>query len=1021
MFLSDVSIKRPVFATILNLVLIVFGFFSYTKLGVELIPNIDFPVISVQVVYPGADTGSVEQDVIKPMEKALNGLEGLDRFSAVAYPSLGQVTLVFKIGVPAAKAAQDVRDKLGTVVLPTDAQAPIVLKFDMGAQAVLNLSLSSKNPKIDLATLARDRLKPLLEQVDGVGSVDIIGMREREIHVDVDRAKLLAYGLSPTQVVQAIQSQSLDFPSGKIENSKEILRIRTEGKANTLADLRNIAINVRGQKVRISDIATLSNTIADEETYASYNGNESLLLLVKKQSGGNQVALSKMARKRIDELATTLPEGVKIEVIRDTSKYIESALDSVKVDLVLGALLAIVIVFFFLHDWRATVISAAAIPTAVIGTVAFVYSFGFTLNIITSLALTLSIGILVDDAIVVIENIYRRIQMGEPPAEAARKGTAEIGLAALAITLSIVAVFGPVAYMSGIIGQFFRSFGITVAVAVLLSLFVAFTLTPMMGSRILKEGGHEHTPSFFKPIARALNATDEFYRRVLTVALRNRWKVVAGGIAVLFLTLVLAKFLPMSFFPKEDQSEITVNYTLVEGTSLTATKQKIAVVDKWIREYPGVLATITTIGASQDKKPNQASITVKLVPKNERNFTQMDIASRLRQDIARTFLKPEENVDIAEGAQGGGGSGQKAIQLVIMGNDYAQIAKIATDVKDSIKGIPGVVDASTTEPPQAMEYRIVMDRVRAADLGLSTFQIGQAIRSLYEGQKVATYEDNGLELPVMLRLSGVDSQDAASLRSLQIPNPMGSTIALSSIAHIEKAPAPSRIERYSGMRSVQITANYAGKDLAAVMKVLEAETKKRMTSETTYSVEGQGRIMAESMQSFASTLLLAIVLVWMVLAAQFESYMTPLVIMLSVSLSFVGAILGLLITGREFSMYPMIGILLLVGIVTKNAILLVDFALQRMRTGMTVNDALLEAGPIRLRPILMTTFAMIFGMLPIVFGHGEGGEARAPMAIAVIGGLITSTVLTLVIIPCVFSLFQSVKTRYYGDKLLQHT
>lgn len=1014
MFLSDVSIRRPVFATILNLVLIVFGIFTYSKLGVELIPSIDFPVITVSVVYPGADPESVEQKIIKPMEKTLNGIEGLDRYSAFAVPSLGQVTMVFKLGVNSQKAAQDVRDKLGLITFPDEARTPTIFKLDMGAAPVLTYSLSTSNKEVDLAALAKDRIKPALEQVEGVGSVDIVGLREREFHIKISREKLQAFGISPMQIAQAIQGQSLDVPSGKIENSEQVIRIRTEGVVKGLDEIRQMIIPMRnGQKLRVEDIGTVIDTLAEEESYATYNGDPALVLLVRKQSGGNTVAIAKGARQKVADLKSGLPKGTELNLARDSSVYIESSLDSVKIDLVLGALLAVIIVFFFLHDWRATLISAMAIPTAVIGTISFMYSFGFTLNMITSLALTLSIGILVDDAIVVIENIYRRLQLGDTPWEAARKGTAEIGLAALAITLSIVSVFGPVAYMEGIIGRFFYSFGVTIAVAVLLSLFVAFTLTPMLGSRLLKEG-HGEPPSFLKPIARGLKAVDDFYRAALQITLAHRWKVVFTGIGVLVITMALFRLLPVSFFPKEDQSELSLNYKMREGTSLAAAKREMIKVDDWMRrKVPGIASTIMTIGSNQEKKANQTNFSIKLVPKQKRSFSQTEMSLYLREALTKKFVKPGESIEVSEAGMGGGG--QKAIQLILMGNDYNKLFSMGRELREELAKQPGVVDANTSEPPLTDEFRLVVDPTRAADLGMNTAQIGTAVRSLYEGIKVGVLDDKGLEYDIRLKMDSAGTENVESLAGLSIPNSMGIPIPLANVATLTKAPAPSKIERFSGMRSLTISANYTGKDLQKVTKFLEKETRSRIPADMTFSTEGQGRMMMESLLAFVKTLLLAVVLVYMVLAAQFESYLTPFVIMLSVTLSFVGAILGLLLMGREFSMFSMIGILLLVGIVTKNAILLIDFTLQRMRSGMNVHDALLDAGPTRLRPILMTTFAMIFGMIPIAIGHGEGGEARAPMAVAVIGGLITSTILTLIVIPSVFSLFQGLRARVGGQ------
>ncbi|MEN9809542.1 MAG: hypothetical protein RLZZ488_1109 [Pseudomonadota bacterium] len=1009
MILANVSIKRPVFATMLNVVLIVFGLFSYKKLGIDQFPNIDFPVVTVQVTYPGADPKTVEQKILQPLEKGLNGIEGLEALNATAFPNFGQVILRFKLERNGDKAAQDVRDKMSALAsqLPTEALAPVVAKIDIGGAPIITMTLSAENmPYAQLSKLAKDKVKPALETVQGVGRVDLAGQREREIQILMSRTRLQAFGLSPTQVVQAVQSQNTDVPSGKLESSESLLRIRTEGTLSSAQDVGEIPIPLRtGQKIRVKDIGEVRDTLADETGYASANGRTTIVMVLYKQSGGNTVAIAETAQEKIKELQKSLPEGVRFDVFQDNSKYIKGSIDSVKFDLFLGALLAIVIVLVFLYDWRATIISACAIPTSVIATFWFIQTMGFTLNLMTTLGLTLSIGILVDDAIVVIENIYRRLEMGESPMEAARKGTAEIGLAAIAITLSIVAVFIPVAFMEGILGRFFYQFGMTVAFSVLVSLFVAFTLTPMMSSRLLK-AHHGSVPKFFQPFENVFKSVENYYRNVLRRSLSSPVKTVLAGVGVLILSIVLLRFVPVSFFPKEDRSQFQVNYELPEGSPIQKMKEKAAIVDQFLRQYPGVESVVVAIGANAERKPNLARLDVNLIPKSQRSFTQEEMVKRLRVDLKSRFTDGTEKLEVSE-QSGSGGGRQQPIQLILQGSEFDKLSGYANELRDWVKAnVQGAVDVQTSEPPLVQEVKVITDPVRAADVGMSTQQLGFALRTLFEGIKVGEIEDRGERYDVRAKVADADSQQVADLSALTLPNAAGIPIALTSIARVERKPALSKVERLGGQRQIVVLANFQGKDLSAAIRSLEAQVKKTLPQGISYNLEGQAKLLKDAIGAMLGALGFAIILVFIVLCAQFESYLTPFVIMMSVPLAFSGAFAGLLVTQKSMSIYAMIGLIMLMGLVTKNAILLIDFTLGKMRDGLNIIDALVEAGPVRLRPILMTTAAMIFGMLPIAIGHGDGGEARAPMAVCVIGGLISSTVLTLVVVPSVFVLVQ---------------
>jgi HAE1 family hydrophobic/amphiphilic exporter-1 len=1019
MILSDVSIKRPVFATMLNLVLVVFGLFALPRLAIDQYPDVDFPVVSATVVYPGADPETIEQRVLDPLEKAVNGISGLDTLQSTAYPNIAQLVLKFKLDKKGDVAAQEVRDKIFAVLtqLPDEAETPIIQKFDVGGAPILNISVSSQALNYaELSRYAADVIQPSLERVNGVARIDTAGIREREIHILVDREKLSSFGLTPQDLMTAVQSQSVDIPSGKIKTKENTWAIRVKGKAHGAEEIANLPVQLNGRSLRVGDIALVQDTIAEEETAAYIGKTPTILLSASKQAGGNTTQIADDLRKAIDRLKPQLPETLKIDIVTDNSTYIKGSIDAVKLDLVLGAVLATLIVFVFLRDFWITVISAVALPTSVIATFAFLQSMGFTLNMMTTLGLSLAIGILIDDAIIVIENIHRHLAMGKKGAEAAKDATAEIGLAVFATTLTICAVFVPVAFMEGIIGRFFYQFGLTVAFAVLVSLFCAFTIAPMLSARLLKPGDHKpHHPTALKAwqsVENGLNWLDNNYRKILGISLKHRGLTLFGGFMIFVLSIVLLKFVPVSFFPKEDKSQFMVNIVLPEGTSLDATRSKVFEIVDRVQAYPGVKTVVAAIAATGDKKPNKAKLDVLLIPKGERSFTQAQIIQRLRDDLGPLYNANGSEFSVQEPGGGGGGR-TEPIQLVFRSDNWQELVTFTDQVKEHIKtNIPGAVDTNSTKPKVAQEFRVVIDQGRAADLQVSAAQIGAVLRALYEGDKVGEIDSNGKSVDVRLRISDQDRLSATDLGGISLMNRKGQLVSLGSIAEIQPASAPSAIERFNGQRQITVYSGFTGKDLRGAIAQIQAYAAQNMPADVTLSLSGEAEIMADAIKAMLRALAIAVLLVFMILCAQYESYLAPMVIMASLPLSLTGAFGSLLITGQVMSVYTMIGIILLMGLVTKNGILLIDFTMQRIRDGLSVNAALLEAGPIRLRPILMTTFAAGGGMLPIAFGHGEGGEARSPMGVAVIGGLLASTLLTLVVVPCFFSLVEEWKERW---------
>ncbi len=1024
MILSDVSIKRPVFATMLNLVLVVFGLFALPRLAIDQYPDVDFPVVSATVVYPGADPETIEQRVLDPLEKAVNGISGLDTLQSTAYPNIAQLVLKFKLDKKGDVAAQEVRDKIFAVLtqLPDEAETPIIQKFDVGGAPILNISVSSDALSYgELSRYAADVIQPSLERVNGVARIDTAGIREREIHILVDREKLSSFGLTPQDLVTAVQSQSVDIPSGKIKTKENTWAIRVKGKAHGAEEIASLPVQLNGRSLRVGDIATVQDTIAEEETAAYIGKTPTILLSASKQAGGNTTQIADDLRKAIDKLIPQLPPSLKIEIVTDNSTYIKGSIDAVKLDLVLGAVLATLIVFVFLRDFWITVISAVALPTSVIATFAFLQAMGFTLNMMTTLGLSLAIGILIDDAIIVIENIHRHLAMGKKGADAAKDATSEIGLAVFATTLTICAVFVPVAFMEGIIGRFFYQFGLTVAFAVLVSLFCAFTIAPMLSARLLKPGDHKpHHPQALKAwqtIENSLTWLDDTYRGILQWALSHRVLTLAGGFLIFVLSFLLLKFVPVAFFPKEDKSQFMINLVLPEGTSLDATRQRVFEVVDRVQAYPGVKTVVAALAATGDKKPNKAKFDVLLIPKTERSFTQAQIIQRIRDDLGPVYNVNGSEFSVQEPGGGGGGARTEPIQLVFRSDNWEKLVSFTDQIKEHIKtNIPGAADTNSTKPKIAQEFRVVIDQGRAADLQVSAAQIGAVLRALYEGDKVGEIESNGKTVDVRLRISDQDRISAGDLGGISLMNRKGQLVNLGSIAEIQPASAPSAIERFNGQRQITVYSGFTGKDLGGAISQIQAFAAQNMPPEVTLSLSGEAEVMADAIKAMLRALAIAILLVFMILCAQYESYLAPMVIMAALPLSLTGAFGSLLLTGQVMSVYTMIGIILLMGLVTKNGILLIDFTMQRVREGLSVDAALLEAGPIRLRPILMTTFAAGGGMLPIAFGHGEGGEARSPMGVAVIGGLLMSTVLTLVVVPCFFSLVEEWKARWVNRR-----
>ncbi len=1003
MILADVSIRRPVFATMVMLALIVFGLFSFRDLGVDLMPDVDFPFVSVLTILPGADPETIETKVTDVIEEAVNTISGIKVLTSISAENVSQVFIEFELGVDVDVAAQDVRDKISSIMrdLPDDVEPPVVEKFDINALPIMNIAVSANMPIQGLTKYVDDNIKSQLQKIPGIGSVKIIGGQERQIRVWADNDRMKAHGVVFRDIMYALQTQNIEFPGGTIESGIRELVVNTKGEVQSIEELKEIIVKQgKGGVIKMRDVATVEDSLEELNTISRYNGIRAVSLEIKKKSGANTVAVARRVKQELEKIRKTLPAEMDMLIAVDMSTFIEESIGDVQFHLIIGGLLAVVVIFFFLRNIRSTIISAIAIPTSIISTFTLMNYLDFTFNNVTMLALSLSVGLLIDDAIVVLENIFRHIESGSNRRQAAHDATSEIGLAVLATTLSIVAVFMPVAFMKGIIGRIFFQFGLTVTFAVLVSLFVSFTLTPMLCSRYLyvpKQPGW-----FYRFMERILKAIDSFYRRVLSAVLDHRLLTIIVTAVIFIFSLYLGSRLGFEFQPEEDRSEFSINIETPLGSSLEYTSTVIRRVEESMARVPGVEGIFTTIAGDVQESSNKGSIMVKLVEPKERSYSQGQIMEYARQQL-KDF--PNVNIGVTEVNYVGGGWRMYKIQFSIQGPELDKLQEYSQKIMEKLKQDGRFVDIDTTYKTGKPELSIYVDRDKAADLGVSVFDIASAVRVLVGGETATEYKEAGDRYDVVIRLKKNQRLSAEDLQQITLRNFDGNLVKLANVVRIDEETGPLSINHKSRQREVTILANLEGIVLGEAMEVVEKyaqELNMPATYDTSWT--GEADIMVESFKHLITALFLAVILVYMILASQFESFLHPFTIMLSLPLSLVGAFIALLLAGYTISIFSFIGIIMLMGLVTKNAILLVDFTNRLKGRGLATKEALLEAGPIRLRPILMTTLAMIFGMLPIALGFGHGAESRAPMAVCVVGGLITSTVLTLVLVPVVYSL-----------------
>ena len=1014
MSLSDVAIKRPVFTSMMSVCLLVLGVMGLKRLGTDLFPDVSFPVVTVTTVYRGAGPGEIENQVVKPIEDAVAGISGIDKIHSFSRENAGVVLVQFKLSENLDRAVQEVRDKVASVTnkLPKDADAPLISRVDIGASPILTYAMSSSLDSQRTRKMIEDRLQPALQQLGGVAEVRVTGGDVREIRVDIDLDKAKAAGTSPFEIAQRIGAENLNLPAGRLSLGPTELTVRTLGEFRNVDEIRDmpVAVGKTGSQVRLGEVAAVTDGVTERRTVARLNGQDAIIVEVVKQPGSNTVDVADQTKAKLAEMGLALGHDFKTTLLIDQSELIRANAEEVYVALFFGGAMAVLIILLFLLDPRGTFISSLALPTSVIGTFFVMFLLGYTLNQMTLLALSLAIGLLIDDAVVVREAITHRLDKGEEPAVAASRGTKDVGLAVLATTLSLVAVFVPVAFMPGIVGQFFKQFGITISAAVLISLFISFTLDPMLSARLAKArrpGEVKKEAKVARVLREAFEATERGYERILRTVLKHKWISFGAAIAVTVVSFAATSGLRSEFLSVEDRSQFIVDLQLPDSASLDLTAQRSAEAEKLLRAMPEVKDVYAIVGLNGEA--NKVKMRALTVPKKARKRGILALKDAARGALSRL---PATKVSISDPPAIEGLGDFFPIMVRITGPDLKVLNEQGKWIAETLRQIPGTVDIKIESNPPKPELAIAVDRTRAADLGLSAGQIATQLRLAIDGEVPAKLREGKDETDIRVRLSERDRKDPDRVRGMDLFSPRGAR-QVADVAQVSLQDGPSVIEHENRERQIAVFSQLGtGAALGEVAQKLKAAVA-RHPLPAGYSViyDGQMKTFNEQNEAFSAAFGLAFIFIFMVLASQFESLKHPFTIMVSLPLALIGARLALLLAGKNLSLGAMIGVILLMGLVTKNAILLVDGALQHIREGDPVDLALLKAGPRRLRPILMTSFAMAIGMVPTAIGTGTGSEFRSPMAIAVIGGVITSTALTLLVVPVIFAGIEKMQLR----------
>jgi len=1018
--LAAICIRRPVFTVMMTLALVVLGMFSYQQLGLDLMPKMDFPIVRVSVTLPGASPEEVETQIAKPIEEAVNTVGGIDELNTKCLFGQASIIVKFVLEKDIDVAAQEVRDRIARITkdLPEGTEAPLVEKMDPDAMPVVTLVIKGPKemPLRDLTYFARKRIKEQLEAIDGVGAIQIVGGREREIRIVADAKKMGAYNISSAMMKDALKSQNVEIPGGDVTEGSNEFILRTLGRIDEPAKFADVIVATQnGVPIRMKDIAEILDDEAEPRSLARLDGEPALSLVIQKQSGVNTLDVIDRIQKRLEELKKNFPAGISYISIRDSSKFIKSSLHELRTHLVLGSLCASFVVLLFMGNFVSTIISALAIPVSLISTFLLMRMMGFTLNNMSMLGLTLAVGIVIDDAIVVLENIFRHIEEKHSDAEtAANEATSEIYLAVMATSLSLAVIFLPVAFMEGIIGRFLNNFGLTIAFAILISVLVSFTLTPMLCSRLFRYrfargSGHSKKSGFFGYV-------DAAYGRLLTYALRHRWQIVIAAVVCTVLALPIGKMLSVDFMPNDDTNEFNVYFRADEGSSLEGTERILREIEGKMATLRGVKHVFATIGEGSGVGVNEGQVFIQLVDIAERDFSQFDV-----MDDARRIMKAYKDLRPAVQASSGfgGGSRMSDTSYSIAGPDLNRISEYVDAIVDKIRTSEKIGNADSSYISRKPEVHVKLDRERAYRLGVRLDVLSTSLRTLVGGaDQITRFKENDELYEVRVRLRPEDRGNPEAISGLLLPTTLGTLVRLDSVASITAGFGPAQIDRRNRQRSITVNINLGkGAALGDVNKIVEkAAAELKMPPEYTGTLIGRSREMARTMRGFMIAFFMSAIFMYMILASQFESFLHPITIMLSLPLSIPFALVSLLIAGNSVNIYSLLGIFMLFGIVKKNAILQIDYTNTLREQGKERREAVIEANHARLRPILMTTVTLIAGMLPMALGKGAGAATRASMAITIIGGQSLCLLITLLLTPVAYTLFDDLLI-WLGKKL----
>ncbi len=1012
MKINELAIKQQTLTYVFAIVLVVFGLIGYTNLSLDLMPDISTPFISVSTILPNASPETVEKSVTNEIEELVSTIPGIDSLISKTSYGISLVIILFELEVDDEYALQEVRDKLSTVtrVLPTDAQTPVIQKLSIMERPVVSLALTGDYPIRDMTHWADDILKERLQQVMGVGDVRIVGGRDREIRVWLSVDKLEQFRIGVDEISNAFNIQHVDIPGGRLETSDKEFVLTTKGRFEQLSNLRKMIVAYRnGAAIRLEDVARIEDGLSERRTVSRYNGIPSVSLLVSKLSDANTVDVSERVQHLLPELRKALPDDVDIVVTENMAKYIKNTVDQSLEEMIWGGIMAVLVTFFFLRNTRSTFIVALILPITIMSAFFFLNVLGYTINNVSLLALTLSVGILIDDAIVMVENIWRHMEMGKTRLQAAKDGSSQIAFTVVAISLSILAVFVPIAFTTGIVGRVLTQLGITVSIVIVISLILALTFTPMLSSRFLVEPVGKKN-YLIRLIERFLDFLDHIYAQILGWALKHRFWTIVIGIVALSLTIVAVQQVPMEFMASQDRSEFYVTLEAPPGTLLEDMEASIEEIESYFSTQPVVRDMFAVIAGDAMEAVNKATLTIRLVSLDEREHSQDEIMSHYRKALRPVIEQIPVDLSYTIEAEGMGGT-RYPLTILISGPNLDDLHKISKRVLAGWNEIPGIVDAKTSLQSGKPEISIYPGRNTAAHANVNILSLASTIYSLVGGKEIGTFDEENEQYDIRMQLELEDRNSAADLQRLLVRSNTGALIQLGSIARFDKGESIVQIDHEDRQRSATLTANLENAVLGEVLDPA-LEIANSITAEygPAYKVDirGQSKSMMDSMQSMMFAMFLGFLMIYLIMAAQFNSFIHPITVILAIPFSFVGAFFALFISNTTINMMSLIALVLLMGLVVKNSILLISFTNDMRNQGMNKHEALKKAGPMRLRPILMTTFAIIFGMIPVALGLGEGAEMRAPVGVTIIGGVTTSTLLTLIVIPVVYSLLDGV-------------